>query len=229
MNSLTGASLLALAKSIYYKYLLIGGGLLSPPFPKRCWLAFFPFFYHWFQLKTSSLWPFIPNSWDSCLGHLFSELVRLHAELSIVFVNSVWEDSQYNESSSSLTQMRRYLFLSRVQFSLFLNLKCIFPWRNILKEQEHNWKRKILIRYTLSPQTSDRKDWWRVFHSYGIVYASFPNDMHDWRAKHLFMVPCHHGKETKQTKFDCDIQTAAFFFIYKTVTVTNAVKAFVLL
>ena len=36
-------------------------------------------------------------------------------------------------------------------------------------------------------------------------------------------------KKTKQTKFGCDIQTAAFFFIYKTVTVTNAVKAFVLL
>ena len=51
-------------------------------------------FYNWFQLKTSRLWPFIPNSWDSCSGHLFSKPVRHHAELSIVFVNSVWEDSQ---------------------------------------------------------------------------------------------------------------------------------------
>lgn len=94
---------------------------------------------------------------------------------------------------------------------LLLNLKCIFLWRNILKEQEHNWQRNIDTVH--SPQSSDRKDWWLVFHSYGIVYISFPNHIQDWRSKHLFMVPCNHGRETKQTTFRCDLQTAAFSFI----------------
>ena len=59
------------------------------------------------------------------------------------------------------------------------------------------------------------KDWSRVFHSYGGVYVTSPNDMHDWKAKHLFMVlsDFNHDKETKETKFGSDSQTAAFSFI----------------
>ena len=39
--------------------------------------------------------------------------------------------------------------------------------------------------------------------------------MHDWKAKHLFMVlsDFNHDKETKETKFGSDSQTAAFSFI----------------
>ena len=41
--------------------------------------------------------------------------------------------------------------------------------------------------------------------------------MHDWKAKHLFMVlsNCNHDKETKETKFGSDLQTAAFSLINK--------------
>ena len=65
--------------------------IFVPTFPEKMLISYF---YHWFQLKTSRLWLFIPSSWDSCSSHPFSKPVRQHAELLIVYVNSVWDDSQ---------------------------------------------------------------------------------------------------------------------------------------